>query len=312
MKKNILLITAMVAGSFYAGAQSINFEADQLYPEGIAYNRITDEFLVSSLKYGKIGKVSREGIYTPLTTDSLLISTNGLYVDPKTNTVYACVTDAGFSVHTQAKTQRKLAKVIAYDLTDGHRKSVVDLQPLNKDEGNFANDITADTLGNLYVTNSLSPIIFKINKNGVPSVFARSEALWKQEGFNLNGIVYHPNGFLIVAQSNTGVLYKVDCKDPNNIRHIMCPPIVGADGLVLNGKNELLVISNKEKKVFKLVSNGDWVNADLKGTADCEQNTPTTGVYVKGSYYVLNAKLNELMDPAAPKSKIFTIQEIKF
>ncbi|MES2654372.1 MAG: hypothetical protein V4620_02230 [Bacteroidota bacterium] len=312
MKKNILLITAFLAGSFYTNAQSINFEADQLYPEGIAYNKITDEFLVSSLKYGKIGKVNRDGTYTTFITDSLLISTNGLHVDNKTNTLFVCVTDPGVSPLTSTKTQLKLAKVIAYDLTDGHRKFVVDLQPLNKDNGNFANDITADTVGNLYVTNSLSPIIFKINKKGVPSIFASSQTLWKQEGFNLNGIVYHPNGFLIVAQSNTGILYKVDCKDPNNIRHIMCPPIEGADGLVLNGKNELLVISNKDKKVFKLVSNSDWTNADQIGSTDCEQSGPTTGVYVKGSYYVLNAKLNELFDPTQPKSKVFTIQEIKF
>ena len=309
--QNLLKFLFVFTFALSANAQNIAFNSNELYPEGIAYGKKQDVFFVSSLHYGKIGKVSRKGIYSEFITDNDLVSTIGIHANEKANLLYVCVSDPGVSVKTDKATQMKLAKLIAYDLTTGKRTFVADLGALNKDAGNFANDVDFDSQGNCYVTNSASPIIYKITKTGKASIFATSEN-WKKEGFNLNGIVVHPKGYLIVAQSNTGELYKVSIKNPTEIAKINSEIMLGADGIFLNGKNELMVISNATKQVFQLNSTDDFVTAKILKTAPTEMTFPTTGIVVNKKYYILNAKLNEIFNPKATKTSNFLIQEIKF
>ena len=309
--KNLFKILFVLTFAFSANAQNIAFNSNELYPEGIAYSKKQDVFFVSSLHYGKIGKVTRKGVYTEFINDAALISTIGIHANEKANLLYICVSDPGVSVKTNATTQMKLAKLIAYDLTTGKRIFVADLGALNKDGGNFANDVDFDNLGNVYVTNSASPIIYKVTSKGIASIFATNEN-WKKDGFNLNGIVVHPNGYLISVQSNTGELYKISLKNPSEITKINAEPILGGDGIFLNGKKELIVISNSTKQVFQLNSTDDFASAKVLKIATTEMNFPTTGIVVNKKYYVLNAKLDEIFNPNATKTSNFLIQEIKF
>jgi sugar lactone lactonase YvrE len=309
--KKIILTTCLATAMVVSQAQNIEFKETELYPEGTAYSKKQNTFFVSSLHYGKIGKVDTKGNYTEFVNDDELISTIGILADEKRNSLYVCISDPGVSVKTNAATQMKLAKVAAYDLTTGKRKFIADLGALNKDGGNFANDVTVDHAGNLYVTNSASPIIYKITQAGKASVFATSD-MWKGEGFNLNGIVYTKDGYLLTAQSNTGSIYKVSIANPKNITKIKTNPIVGADGLILSKANELLVISNSSQKVFCFNTKDNWINANTTGEVPTLNSFPTTGVIVKNTPYVLNAKLNEIFDPKAIKTSDFLLQQIKF
>jgi sugar lactone lactonase YvrE len=309
--KNLFKILLIACFSISANSQSIAFNASELYPEGIAYSQKQKVFFVSSLHYGKIGKVTTEGVYSEFITDKGLVSTIGIHANEKLNLLYVCVSDPGVAVNTSKETQMKLAKLIAYDLTTGKRKFVTDLGALNPNAGNFANDVDYDAAGNLYVTNSASPIIYKVLPNGKASIFATSDS-WKKEGFSLNGIVVHPKGYLIVAQSNTGELYKVSLKDPKQITKINTDLISGADGIFLNGDKELLVISNSKQEVAKLNSTDDFASAKVIKTVATTMTFPATGIVVNGKYYVLNAKLNEIFTPGATKTSNFLIEEIKF
>ena len=309
--QNLFKILFVLTFALSANAQNIAFNSNELYPEGIAYSKKQDVYFVSSLHYGKIGKVTSKGVYTEFITDTALVSTIGIHANERANLLYVCVSDPGVAVNTSATTQMKLAKLIAYDLTTGKRKFAADLGVLNPNGGNFANDVDFDLKGNCYVTNSASPIIYKISPKGVPSIFATSEN-WKKDGFNLNGIVVHPNGYLIVAQSNTGELYKVSIKNPKEITKINSDLILGADGIFLNGENELMVISNSTKQVFQLNSTNDFATVKVVKTAPTEMTFPTTGIVVNKKYYVLNAKLDEIFNPNATKTSNFLIQEIKF
>jgi sugar lactone lactonase YvrE len=306
-----ILFALFFAISFNAKAQNISFNSNELYPEGVAYSKKQNSFFVSSLHYGKIGKVSRKGVYTEFITDAALVSTIGIHANEKANLLYVCVSDPGVSVKTSKQTQMKLAKLIAYDLTTGKRKFVADLGALNPTSGNFANDVDFDNLGNAYVTNSFSPIVYKVSPAGKASVFATSDN-WKGEGFNLNGIVVYKNEYLIVAQSNTGDLYKVSLKNPTEITKINAEPILGADGIFLNGNSELIVISNSKKEVAQLSTTDNFVSAKTLKTATTEMTFPTTGIVVNKKYFVLNAKLDEIFNPKATKTSDFLIQEIKF
>ncbi len=315
MKKLFKTLSALVLGgilsvNFEAKAQNIAFNSNELYPEGVAYSPKQDVFFVTSLRYGKIGKLDRKGTYTEFITDEELVSAIGTHADQKRNLLYVCVSDPGVSVRTNAATQGKLGKVIAYDLTTGKRKFSTDLGALNPTGGNFANDVAFDTEGNLYVTNSFSPMIFKVTPEGKGSIFATSD-LFKAEGFSLNGIVFHKNGYLIVAQSGTGNLYKVSLKNPKEITKISAEPISGADGLVIKGKN-LVVISNEKKEIYQFMSKDDFTSATLQNKVASVMTFPTTGVFAKGKLYVLNAKLDELFNPKAAKTSNFLLQEVVF
>jgi hypothetical protein len=309
--QNFFKILFVLLFTLSINAQNIPFNSNELYPEGIAYSKKQDVFFVSSLHYGKIGKVTRKGVYTEFIDDKDLVSTIGIHANEKSNLLYVCVSDPGVSVKTAPATQMKLAKLIIYDLISGMRKFVLDLGALNKEAGNFANDVDFDIQGNCYVTNSASPIIYKITKTGVASIFTTSEN-WKKEGFNLNGIVVHPNGYLVVAQSNTGELYKISVKNPKEITKISTDIMLGADGIFLNGKNELIVVSNSKKEVYQLNSTDNFASAKVLKTVPTEMTFPTTGIVINKKYYVLNAKLDEIFNPKATKTSNFLIQEITF
>ncbi|MDR7369905.1 SMP-30/gluconolactonase/LRE family protein [Flavobacterium aquidurense] len=309
MKKSVYIVAALLSlGTLHS--QNIEFTSKELYPEGTAYSPKQDVFFVSSVHYGKIGKVDYKGNYQEFINDPELIATVGILADDNRNLLYVTITDNGVAEKSKPETTNKLSKIAAYDLKTGKRKFIVDLQILNPNKPNFVNDLTIDAKGNLYATNSFSPIIFKINPQGKASIFAQNTQ-WTGEGYNLNGIVYHKDGYLIAAQSNTGTLFKIDINDGNSIKKISTPELKGADGLILNGKNELLVISHASYKIFKLQTSTDWKEAAIKDTQSSLNDFPTTGVFAKGKYYVLNAKLNELFNPKSPKSSTFVLQEIK-
>ncbi|MEL6558839.1 MAG: SMP-30/gluconolactonase/LRE family protein [Bacteroidota bacterium] len=309
--KNIFLIIALMLSSLMTKAQHINFESNELYPEGIAYSKKLKKFFVSSIHYGKIGTVDLKGNYSEFVDDEELVSSLGLLIDEKKNLLIACVADPGVSVKTDQSTQGKLAKLIAYHLKTGKKAYSIDLAAINKSSGNFANDLAMDKAGNIYITNSFSPVVFKVTAGGKASIFATSDH-WDKEGFSLNGIAFHEDGSLIVSQSNTGALYTVSLKDPKNIQKINVNEMPGADGIILSKSNELIVLSNSEKTLYKVTSNDNWQSANIAATVPSLLSFPTTGVNVNSKNFVLNAKLNEIFDPATPNSSDYIIQEVTF
>jgi len=294
-----------------ANAQNITFNADTLYPEGTAYSKKQDVFFVSSIRHGIIGKVDRKGTYTPFITDPELVTSVGILANEEKNLLYVAIADNGASVNSNEATKYKLSKVAAYDLTTGKRKFIADLGTLNPNAANLVNDLAQDEKGNLYATNSFSPIIFKITQDGKPSIFAKND-IWKGEGFNLNGIVYSKKGYLITAQYSTGKLFKVNIANPEDVTLIDAPILLKSDGLILNDKNELVVITNGTDTIYKLTSNDNWKSAQITDSQKSSSFFPTTGVIAKGKYYILNAKLSELFDPKAEKTSDFVLQQINF
>ncbi len=292
-------------------AQDITFKSDTLYPEGIAYHAKRDVFFVSSLRHGKIGTVDRKGNYTIFVDSPEMISAIGLRLNEKTNTLYVCTSDPGVSTKTTAATQRKFAKLIAYDATTGAQKYIADLGALNASGFNFANDVTFDNEGNVYVTNSFSPIIYKVDAAGTPSIFTTYDE-WKGDGFRLNGIVFHPDGFLM-AVSSPGILYRIPIKKPQEIKKVKCLLLLGADGLIYNPANkELVVISNYSQEIIRMRTYDNWESATPWDRFKSVNTFPTTGTIGGPYYFILNAKLNELFDPKAEKSSTFIIQQIRF
>lgn len=294
-------------------ATGIEFKAPTAYPEGIAYNQKTSEFFVSSMRHGTVGVV-KDGKYKPFAKDPQLVSSVGMHADPERGRLLVCVSDPGVSEKTSPKTQKKLARLMAFDLKTGKRKSSVDLNPLAPEGEHFCNDIAIDADGNAYATDSFSPIVYKVDTAFKASVFLKDDKL-KGQGFGLNGLVHHKDGFLIVAKSDDGTLWKINEKGAPVAEEIkVSEKLVNADGLVMSPAGDLIVVQNGEThRAARVKSTDGWKTAKVDKTVALEAAYPTTAVYAGDKLYVNLSHLNELFaDPKKAKTDSFTLTEVQF
>ncbi|MDR7308851.1 hypothetical protein [Rhodoferax saidenbachensis] len=306
--RRLLLSTLLASTTAFAGG-NITFSTEQAYPEGIAWSATQKVFFVSSVHQGVVGKVTLDGRYTPFIRDEKLISSAGLHLDTARNLLWVAIGDLGASVRSKPENQGKLAAIAAYDTTTGERRAYHDLGALIEG-GHFANDITTDPQGNVYVTDSFAPVVYRIDPKGTASVFAKSD-WFKGEGFNLNGLVYHPDGYLLVGKYNSGELFRISTKDPSNIHRVkLNDTLVGADGLLLRGRDRITVVQNAGKdRVLDVVSHDGWETATLQPAKATAQSFPTAAAVVGKDLYVLNARLDTLFSAEAPKVNEFVLQK---
>ena len=306
-----LMILAFVGFAACSPPEKITFSEENLFPEGIAYDAKRGHFLVSSLRRGDIGRVSDAGEYEVFITDDRLVSAIGLRLDAERDRLIVMVSDPGVSVKTNPETQRKLAAVAIYSLESGQELFFENLA--SEDGYHFANDAAVDSAGNIYVTDSFSPVLYRITPDYQFSEFLRDEDL-AAEGFGLNGIAF-AGGHLIVARSDVGQLLRVPLDNPADYTTIALErDLPDADGLVLMSDGRLIVITNgssgAEAGAHVLRSTDDWQSARIVRTIQQDWEFPTTGTIREGHVYVLSARLNVLFgseNPSVPSFDIFRI-----
>lgn len=294
--------------------ERISFEAPDTYPEGVAFDKASQVYFVSSARTGTIGKVSPSGAYTALYTDSGLKSTYGIKVHPDGKRLFACVGDANYSKYTSPDTRYKMGRLISIDIASGKKLSDVDLSGLLPGK-HFPNDLTFDAQGNCYVTDSYAHAIYKISGAGKASVFAKDKKL-ETAGIGVNGIVYHPKGYLLVDNTNTGSLYKIEIQDPARVQKVMINQyFLGADGLLLLDSTHLTVVVNGgNDKIYQLTTEDNWNSAEMAATTLIADRFtyPSTATNNNGEVWIMNAKFNELVDSNGVPSKTFAIQRAVF
>jgi hypothetical protein len=111
----------------------------------------------------------------------------------------------------------------------------------------------------------------------VATVFLENTQLSGGTAFGLNGIVYHPDGYLLVAKSNDGTLYKVPIANPSNFTTVTSSQsLVGADGLLLLDNTTLLVVAGSQSTVFRMASTDGWATTRPSGSFATGAVSPTT------------------------------------
>jgi quercetin dioxygenase-like cupin family protein len=278
--------------------RSVPISQPALYPESIEANPLTKTFLVGSVREGAVYEVGLDGKADKLIQDERLTSILGLVVDPSSNRLLVTNSDLGVSVRHSARGPKKEAGVGIYDITTGRRLAYVDLATLLANEEHLINGIAVDAVGNAYVTDSFAPAIYQVNTRNQASVLLQ-DAEFRGPGVNLNGIVYHPKGFLLVVKKSTGALYRVPLGDPRRFERVHVPgQLVGGDGLLLVGGEQLVVIANKtpaavSESVFVLESTDDWVSAQVVDSHKLGNDYPTTCAALDGKLYGLSSHLDE-------------------
>lgn len=237
-----------------------------LYPESFDYDNKNHRFIVGSFNKGAAFTLNTNGDFSPFINDSKLVGVTGIYADLPRNRVIVLSGDGGSSEKsTSNKSGGSIAYAGVYDLTTGNLIKGVDLKNLTPNAGAFPNDATVDKDGNIYVTDSFSPVIYKIDLNYTPSIFVSDSRFSAPTGtFGLNGIVIHPDGYLLVAKTDNGKLFKIQLANPKAFTEVSGFTANTPDGLELKNNGDLVVVENgfAAGQVYTLVSKDNWVSTN--------------------------------------------------
>lgn len=281
-------------------AEPITVEVEGLYPEGIAYDMETGHYFLGAPTMGAVYRVDAMGHADVFVDDEALIMVLGIYADVEGRRLLVTNSDLGLSVRSSEATANVTAGVGVYDLDTGDKLAYYDLGALLPQAGHVANDVTIDDAGNIYVTDSFSPIIYRVDAMGEASIWLQDERLGG-EGFAANGIVYQ-DGYLVVANAAAPTLFKVPTDDPTALSAVTVEgrELNGADGLVLH-EGIIYAVLNPvagavAPMVVELESADDWATASVVDEVMLEA-VGTTAVWTEDGVAVLLGKLDQWLNP---------------
>jgi len=257
-------------------------ERNLFLPEGIEYDQATARFLLGSLREGTIYQLERDGRLTPVVEDEELVSSVGIEVDGTRGRLLVANSDS--SIFSSGGTGQ--AKLGVFDLSSGKRIAMVDLAETIENRTPetvfFANDLTVDNRGIIYVTDTRTGAIYRIDEAYRPSLFHRFAV---SKSFSPNGIVFHPSGYLLIAGGEQ--LYKLPLGDPASASAVELPEkISGADGMVWTREGNLAIVANRDNRVVALSSPDEWKTARLVGVANYEVMASTVALAGPDLYVV--------------------------
>ena len=265
-----------------------------LHPEGVEWDAENERFLTGSLTEGTIFAIADDGTVTPFIEDENLLASVGIHIDAANNRLLVASSDLAAAGD---QTLPGSALLGAYDLTTGEQIYFADLGALLPEGRHFANDVTVDPEGNAYVTDSFSPVIYKVTPEGEASIFAENE-LFAVEGFGLNGIEYHPHEYLLAAVSGSQSLYKVPFADPTDVTAVELSEPFSGDGIILNmedGHLFAVAATSAGNELLELASEDEYATAEVVNRATLDGAlSPTTATIRDGAVYVVHAHFGEL------------------
>lgn len=276
--------------SFSVPPAEIVAERGGFIPEGIEFDNVNNRFLTGSLADGTIYEITYDGQLVPAFTSSDLISTVGIEVDEPRNRLLVTNSDRGSATGA--------AMLGVYDLDSGSQLAMIDLTASIPDKpadsNHFANDVAVSAAGMVFVTDSRQSIVYKVDRYYQASILVN---FGSDSPFGLNGLEYHPAGYLILVSPGTGQLVKVPVDNPANWSVVELDyPATGGDGLVWASDGSLASISNNSSNVSKYRSDDNWASARLVGMASFEGQA-TTGAAVGDDIYVVQPHFGDAEPP---------------
>ncbi|KAK2981295.1 hypothetical protein RJ640_006996 [Escallonia rubra] len=301
------------SSSFASKPHVINFRSPNLYPESLTWDSSAQHFVVGSLRHRTALSVSDAAVVDTLISDPLLppnSSLLGLALDHPRRRLLAAV-HSPYSSSSSA--------LAAYDLRSRRRLFLTPLhEPSATDSSSGANDVAVDFSGNAYVTNSAGNLIWKVNLDGEATILSRSplftanpvERGTPYSSCGLNGIAYISKGYLLVVQSNTGKLFKVNVDDGATRTVLLNKDLTGGDGIAVRRDGVVVVVSSRAAYFIK--SESSWSDGAVYDETALDENRFATSVTVgaEDRVYVLYGHVMEGMMGNSEREE-FSIVEIE-
>lgn len=276
----------------------VEARADSLHPEGIAWDPIRRAFLVSSIRHGTVSVVRPDGQVRTLVSDPRMVSTFGLRVDARRGRLLVVYADMGLGVRSSPETEGVQSGVGVYDLRTGRPLHLVDLS-IGPGK-HTANDLALDRSGTGYVTDPSSDTLYRVTPDGHGSVFAR-DPRFASPTIGLNGIVWHPAGFLLTSRYDDGGLFRIPVQAPAKVSAVRLPSRAGTDGLLLHRDGSLAAVTNtlaarSTDAVTTFRSSDGWRSARLVRIEPWASKVPTTIASSPSGDYAVSGRLDVLLN----------------
>ena len=273
-------------------AKIITIPGERYYPEGVTVAS-DGTFFVGSLFEGSImrapaGTAQMEPFIEPGANG--LVSVLGLWADDAQDTLWACSSDAGNGRLAGSAP----AGVKAFDLHTGAATGSYDFPG-----GGFANDLTLDAQGNLYVTDSWAPRILRLRAGDSALGEWINDAQLGEEQWSLNGIDFDRFGSAIyTVNQNAGRLFRITIEPDGNAGAVTLietsSKLRRPDGLKVIGPNTLATAEGGAGELSIITVEGDTaqvrrVPAGLDGV--------TTFALYQGNAWVVESQTDHFWDP---------------
>jgi sugar lactone lactonase YvrE len=181
----------------------------------------------------------------------------------------------------------------------------------------FINDVVVTRTG-AYFTDSTRRALFRVpigrnGRLGTTQTLPLTGDFQLQPGFNANGIDATPSGrWLVIAQSNTGKLFRVDARTGVTKEIVLAndQTIASADGILLDGRT-LYAVERTPAREFHVVVVA--VNPTLtagrvvRRIADARFDVPTTLDELGRRLYVVNARFGT----ASPSTAAYQVLQLR-
>ncbi len=276
-----------------AGAEAIIIPGDRYFPEGVTVAE-DGTFYVGSMEEGCIMKVppgAKEAEPFIEAGANGLVSVLGLYTDDARGTLWACSSDAGNGRLTGSAP----VGVKAFDLKTGEARGSYDFPG-----GGFANDLTIDGQGNLYVTDSWTPRILRLPAGGTALEEWINDAQLGIEQWSLNGIDFDRHrGVIYTVNQRAGKLFRIAVEPDGSAGQVT---LIGTlqelrrpDGLKVVGHNTLAAAEGGAGGMAVMTITGN--TAEVRRVSEGLDGVTTFAVY-RGSAWVVEGQSDHFWDPA--------------
>jgi sugar lactone lactonase YvrE len=266
---------------------------DRYFPEGVTVTS-AGVFFVGSLFEGCIMRSPAGATQMEPFIESGangLVSVLGLWADEDRDTLWACSSDAG----NGKLTGRAPVGVKAFDLQTGAARGSYDFPG-----GGFANDLTFDPQGNLYVTDSWSPRILRLQAGAAGLDEWINDPRLGVEQWSLNGIDFdHMSNAIYTVNQRAGQLFRISIEPDGSAGAVTLiqtsQELRRPDGLKVIGPDTLATAEGGAGGVSVITVEGNTaqvrrVEANLDGV--------TTFAFYRGSAWVVEGQSDHFWDPA--------------
>ena len=276
---------------------------DVVFPEGIAYQPTSGNFFVSSTTDGTIfrGNVRQDSasVFLEGGTDGRTTAI-GLKVDDYEDRLFVAGGNTG--------------QIFVYDITSGELLGKFD----NEKASTFINDVAISPTGDAYFTDSSDPTLYKVSTGVADEIefeawldFTGTDLVY-EPGFNLNGIAASNNGkYLIVVQSNTGRLFRIDIASKNVTQiDLGGATLPNGDGILLGKRRTLFVVRNQQELIVKVQLSRDFSHGTVvSSTTDPSFAYPTTIAQARERLLVVNSQFDKRGEGLTPELP-FTVSSV--
>jgi hypothetical protein len=287
-------------------AQFINLKGDSLFPEGI-HTLPNGDLLVGGFGDGSIQRIDNQNnvSYFSKSGENGMVIAVGFALDTKTNRLWV----ANFNFKTESGKPGSNFKV--FDYTTGKLLKTI---PEKFIEGAFFNEVTLDSNGNAYVSDTFGPNIWRTSFNSDKAEVFVTNPLLKNpspdQPFGLNGLTITPDHkYLIASVMNRtikggGTLVRINLatKEVTPIKLTddnATKSFSGSDGMFFhNGKLLMVNVYSQAGAIFSAKFNKDYSQATLTihDKFQSVYDRPTASAIRNGRLYTVNSQLNHIID----------------